>query len=560
MSVPGYPVTYTAHVDTFARDNLPPPEQWPVMMFDRPEVQYPVRLNCGVVLCDDAVREGHGDRIAVYCDAGNWTYAQLLERANRIANVLVHQLGIVPGNRVLLRAPNSPMLLAAWLGVMKAGAIAVTTMPLLRAKELGRIAEKGQIDHALCDSRLLQEISITTAETGRLANTVTWGDGSLESLMDAQPASFINVDTARDDVCLLAFTSGTTGEPKATMHFHRDVLAMADIVGRHLLETAPSDIYVGSPPFGFTFGLGALVVIPLRFRGAAALVEQPSTENLLGAVQKFGATCLFTAPTMYRTFAGLVASYDLRSLKRAVAAGEPLPKATSDAWYARTGIRLIDGIGTTEMIHIFISAKGDDIRPGATGRPLPGYEAVVLDDENRPLPCGQSGRLAVRGPTGCRYLADPRQASYVIDGWNVTGDRYRVDDDGYFWFEARADDVIVSAGYNIAGPEVEAALIAHPAVREVAVVGSPDDQRGQIVKAFVLLQPGYVAGPVLTRELQDFVKQTVAPYKYPRAIEFVEQLPKTPTGKIQRFVLREQELAKSPERTPGRDDYIAPRR
>jgi 2-aminobenzoate-CoA ligase len=320
---------------------------------------------------------------------------------------------------------------------------------------------------------------------------------------------------------------------------------MADVVGRHLLETGPDDVYVGSPPFGFTFGLGALVVFPLRFRGAAALVEQPSPDNLLHAVQKFGGTCLFTAPTMYRNLATLVGKYDLKSLRKSVSAGEPLPKATSDLWHRTTGIRLVDGIGATEMIHIFISAKGDEIRPGATGKPLPGYEAVVLDDEDRPLPRGSSGRLAVRGPTGCRYLADERQKNYVVNGWNVTGDRYRVDEDGYFWFEARADDMIISAGYNIAGPEVESALIAHAAVREVAVIGAPDEDRGQVVKAFVVLQPGYTAGGALAKELQDFVKQTVAPYKYPRAIEFVEQLPKTNTGKIQRFVLRQQEIAKA---------------
>jgi 2-aminobenzoate-CoA ligase len=541
VGVPGYPGAYTSHVDTFARDRLPPPSQWPVLTFERPEVRYPERMNCGVVLCDDAVAEGHGERVAIHSDAAVWTYRQLLEQANRIANVLVRDMGVVPGNRVLLRAPNGPMLAAAWLAVMKAGAIAVTTMPLLRAKELVQIASKAEVRHCLCDARLRDEVRRAAAESPWLAECVTWGDGRLEGLMDAHPATFENVDTSRDDVCLLAFTSGTTGNPKATMHFHRDVLAMADVVGRHLLETSPDDVYVGSPPLGFTFGLGALLVFPFRFRGAAAYVEQPSPDALLGAVQKFGGTCLFTAPTMYRSLAPIASKYDLRTLKRSVSAGEPLPKATSDAWHAATGIRLIDGIGATEMIHIFISAKGDEIRPGATGRPLPGYDAVVLDDADRPLPRGSSGRLAVRGPTGCRYLDDPRQAGYVVNGWNVTGDRYRIDEDGYFWFESRADDMIISGGYNIAGPEVEAALVAHPAVREVAVVGAPDDERGQIVKAFIVLQPGHAPGPETTKALQDFVKATVAPYKYPRAIEFLDALPKTPTGKVQRFVLRQQE-------------------
>ncbi len=544
MSVAVNHGAYSAHVDTYARDHLPPVSQWPVFLFSHPETQYPPRLNCASALLDDAIAEGHAERIALHCDAGTWTYGHLLQQANRIANVLRSDLGVVPGNRVLLRAPNSPMLVAAWFAVMKVGAIAVTTMPMLRTKELQQIVEKAKIDCALCDVRLIEALRETSRITNGLRQTLTWGDGELEALMARQPSTFDNIQTALDDVCLLAFTSGTTGSPKATMHFHRDVLVMADIVGRHLLQTSENDIYLGSPPLGFTFGLGALLVFPLRFRAASVLIEQPSAEALLTGVQKFKATCLFTAPTMYRNLLPMTERGDLSSLRQAVSAGEPLPKATSDAWYAATGIRLIDGIGATEMIHIFIGARGSDIRPGATGKALLGYEAVVLDEQGQPQRRG-SGRLAVRGPTGCRYLDDPRQRDYVIDGWNVTGDRYRVDDDGYFWFEARADDMILSAGYNIAGPEVESALLGHPAVREVAVVGSPDEQRGQIVKAFVVLAPEYQASPALSRELQEFVKSSIAPYKYPRAVEFIAQLPKTQTGKVQRFVLRQQEQENS---------------
>jgi 2-aminobenzoate-CoA ligase len=474
----------------------------------------------------------------------------LLAKANQIAHVLVNDLRVIPGNRVLLRGTNCPMLVAAWLAVIKAGAIAVTTMPLLRAKELGQIAVKAQIDHALCDARLIHEVCATTVETGRLTKVLTWGDGELEGRMACHSTLFTNVDTARDDVCLLGFTSGTTGNPKATMHFHRDVLVMADIVARHLLETSAEDVYVGSPPLGFTFGLGALLVFPLRFRASVALIEQPSPENLLAAVQKYRATCLFTAPTMYKSMMAKVPRYDLTSLRRAVSAGEPLPKSTWELWQAATGIRLIDGLGSTEMMHIFIAAQGEDIRPGSTGRPLPGYEAVVLDEEHRPLPRGSSGRLAVRGPTGCRYLEDERQKTYVVEGWNLTGDRYHIDADGYFWFESREDDMIISAGYNIAGPEVEAALVGHPAVHEVAVIGVPDEERGQIVKAFIVAQPGHTPGAALCRELQDFVKQTVAPYKYPRAVEFVESLPKTSTGKIQRFLLRAAQVKHSAVEAP----------
>ena len=536
----------SAHVDTFARDHLPPASQWPDFRFETPALRYPATLNCGRVLLDDALAEGHGEQIAIVSDTERWTYAELFEHSNRIANVLVADLKVVPGNRVLLRSTNAPMLVAAWLAVVRAGAIAVTTMPMLRAKELAQILTKAEVDIALCDARLLAELEQAGRDTGRVARILTWGDGRLERAMQAHSPRFEPVATASDDTCVIAFTSGTTGMPKATMHFHRDVLAMAEVVGGDLLETAPGDVFAGSPPLGFTFGLGALLAFPLRFRATTALVEQPSPENLLAAIERHGVTCLFTAPTMFRALAGLVAGRKLATLTRSVSAGEPLPAETSELWHAATGLRLIDGIGATEMMHIFISAKGAEVRPGSTGRPLRGYEAVVLDDGGRPAPAGVVGRLAVRGPTGCRYLDDPRQAEYVIDGWNVTGDRYLVDADGYFWFQSRADDMIVSSGYNIAGPEVESALIGHPAVREVAVIGAPDPERGQVVKAFVVLAPGHEPGPQLCRELQDFVKATVAPYKYPRLVEFVEQLPKTPTGKVQRHVLRQQAKVAKP--------------
>ena len=525
-------------MDTFARDRLPPKEQWPRLHFDLPELQYPARLNCATALLDDAIAEGHGERPALLTDAGPISYRELLARANRMANVIV-AAGVMPGNRVLLRGYNGVELFAAWLAVMKAGAIAVTTMPMLRAPELIAIINKARPTLALCDQRLLKELQGAAAQTQGLGTIIGWGDGDLEGRMTEASDRFTNADTASDDVCLLAFTSGTTGQPKACMHFHRDVLAMADVVARHLLKTAPGDVYAGSPPLGFTFGLGALLVFPLRFRAAAVPIEAPSPQTILAAIEKHRVTCLFTAPFAYRALANEVGGRDLSSLTRCVSAGEYLPRDVSDLWHDRTGIRIIDGIGATEMIHIFISAAGDEIRPGATGKPLPGYRACVLDADGQPMPVGSTGRLAVTGPTGCRYLDDERQRDYVLDGWNVTGDIYRVDDDGYFWFVARADDMIVSAGYNIAGPEVEWALLAHPAVRECAVIGAPDPERGTVVKACIVLVPGRAGEAALVRELQDFVKQRIAPYKYPRLIEFVEALPKTATGKLQRKALRQ---------------------
>jgi 2-aminobenzoate-CoA ligase len=524
-------------VDTFAKDRLPPRDQWPRLHFDLPELQYPARLNCATVLLDDAVAEGHGDRAAILTDTGGITYRELLARANRIAQALV-AAGVVPGNRVLLRGYNGPELYAGWLAIMKAGAIAVTTMPMLRTPELAAIIDKAKPVLALSDHRLLAELE-AVALVGGVHKVIAWGNGDLESRMAAASDRFDNANTSADDVCLLAFTSGTTGQPKACMHFHRDVLAMADVVGRHLLATSPDDVYAGSPPLGFTFGLGALLVFPLRFRAATVPIEAPAPAAVLGAVERHGVTCLFTAPIAYRALAGELAGRNLSSLKRCVSAGEYLPKAVSDLWFEKTGLRLIDGIGATEMIHIFISASGDAIRPGSTGKPLPGYRACVLDEEGRELPRGSTGRLAVTGPTGCRYLDDARQRDYVKGGWNVTGDVYRVDEDGYFWFVSRADDMIVSAGYNIAGPEVEWALLAHPAVRECAVIGAADPGRGTVVKACIVLAPGRAGDEALARELQDFVKNRIAPYKYPRIVEFLEALPKTATGKLSRKSLRQ---------------------
>jgi len=528
----------TAHVDTYIRENLPPREQWPELIFDLPELQYPERMNCASILLDDAVDEGHGERIAIYDEAGAWTYRALQSHVNEIANLLAHGMGVVPGNRVLLHGLNDMMLAASWLAVVKAGAIAVTTMPMLRAKELSVIATKAKVDHALCDRRLLDELQEAAAQTGLLQRIRCFGPDGVAVHSGLANDRFTAVATFSEDPCMLAFTSGTSGVPKATVHFHRDILAMSDTVARHLLRTGPTDVHTGSPPLAFTFGLGALLVFPLRFRASTVLLEQPTADNLLRAVERTRATVLFTAPTMYRNLLTKLEAYDLSSLRQCVSAGEALPQSTSDHWWRATGLRIVEGIGSTEMTHIFIGASGDAVRPGSTGKTLPGYRACVLDESHRPLPAGSIGRLAVKGPTGCRYLLDERQSQYVIDGWNVTGDAYRFDEDGYFWFQGRVDDMIVSAGYNIAGPEVEAALLEHAAVQECAVVGKPDAERGYIVKAFVVLREGHCPSSALASTLQDFVKQRIAPYKYPREIAFVGTLPKTPTGKVQRHKLR----------------------
>ncbi len=539
----------TAHVDTFARDNLPPREQWPEFQFDLPELQYPERMNCATVLLDDMVRAGHGSRVAIRAPDGECTYAQLLAQVNRIANVLVRDMGLQPGNRVLLRGPNNPMMAACWFAVFKAGGICVGTMPLLRAKELTEIVNKAQITHALCDKRLEAELKLAQPNCPSLKRICFWysdEENSLDNKCKNQADIFQNVDTSAEDVALIAFTSGTTGKPKGTMHFHRDVIAMCDCFPRSCLKPDKHDIFIGSPPLAFTFGLGGLLCFPLRFGASTALVEKFTPQTLLESIRKFRATILFTAPTMYRALAGIWDNgYDLSSLKKCVSAGEALPAATRQLFKQASGIEIIDGIGATELIHIFISHAPEHAKHGATGHALPGYTATVLDENGRRCAPGQIGRLAVKGPTGCRYLADDRQRNYVQDGWNMTGDAYVMDMDGYFHYQARTDDMIISAGYNIAGPEVEGALLGHPAVAECGVVGKPDEERGMIVQAFVILKKDFPSNDEMKKELQEHVKRNIAPYKYPRAIEFVGALPRTESGKLQRFKLR-NEGAKAP--------------
>jgi 2-aminobenzoate-CoA ligase len=535
-------MTPSAHLDTFARDNLPPRAQWPDFLFGLPELNYPDRMNCVVELLDRRVASGEGHRPCVISPTEILTYAQMAERVNRIANALTRELDVVPGNRVLLRGPNNPMMVAATLAVIKAGGVVVATMPLLRAKEIAYPIAKAKIRLALCDVRLAEEMEKARTQAGDLERVVYWGSDASDALdaLMAKPGyeTFTACDTASDDVCLIGFTSGTTGEPKGTMHFHRDLLATCDSYGRHVLRAQSTDRFIGSPPLAFTFGLGGLVLFPMRIGAATVLLEKAAPDDLLAATAKHRATISFTAPTAYRAMLGKLAEHDISSLRKCVSAGEALPKATFDAWLAATGIKILDGIGATEMLHIFIGSPENEIRPGSTGKPVPGYEARVVDANGEEVPPNTIGRLAVRGPTGCRYLADKRQRQYVQDGWNITGDTYLRDADGYFWYQARSDDMIVSAGYNIAGPEVEAALLAHPAVAECGVVGAPDEERGQIVKAYIVLRAGNTGDAATTKLLQDYVKATIAPYKYPRAIEYVTALPRTQTGKLQRFELR----------------------
>ena len=544
-------MAHSAHIDTFAHDRLPDQAHWPELLFG-PDTTYPERLNCAVALVDDRVAQGDGERPALrWRDGGQQhaiTYAELQALTNRIAHVLVQEMGLVPGNRILLRGPNNLMMAASWLAAVKAGLVTVPTMPLLRAKELKQVIDRAQISAVLCDIRLKDEIE-ACMDTGHaqfcqdLKQVCYFNDTapqSLDTLCANKSPVFEPCDTAADDVCLIAFTSGTTGKPKGCMHFHRDVLAMCDVFPRHVLKPTRDDVFCGTPPLAFTFGLGGLLCFPLRVGACAVLGEKMTPDLLLDTIQAFGATIVFTAPTFYRQMAALARNFDLRSLRMSVSAGEALPDATRTLWRQATGLEMVDGIGGTEMIHVFIASAGADVRPGAIGRVVPGYVACVVDQDMRPVPAGVPGRLAVKGPTGCRYMDDARQTTFVQQGWNMPGDVFTQDADGYFYYQGRNDDMIISAGYNIAGPEVEDGLLQHEAVAECGVVGVADEERGQIVKAFVVLRPGFARDAAMARQLQDFVKLTVAPYKYPRAIEFVDSLPRTETGKLKRYSLREE--------------------
>jgi 2-aminobenzoate-CoA ligase len=537
----------SGHLDTFARDNLPPPDQWPEIRLDG--FDYPEWMNAGVELTDRMVERGFGDNTALIGNGRRRTYKELSDWTNRIAQALTEDYGLKPGNRVLIRSANNPAMVACWLAATKAGAVVVNTMPMLRSGELAKIIDKAEISIALCDTRLMDEL-VACAKESRFLKQVIGFDGTanhdaeLDRVALNKPVRFEAVKTGRDDVALLGFTSGSTGVPKATMHFHRDILIIADAYAKEVLGVTPDDVFVGSPPLAFTFGLGGLAVFPLRFGAAATLLEQATPAKMIEIIETYKATISFTAPTAYRAMlAAMDAGADLSSLRIAVSAGETLPAPVFDEWVAKTGKPILDGIGATEMLHIFISNRLGDSKPACTGKPLAGYEAIVVDDDMNEVPRGTIGRLAVKGPIGCRYLADDRQKDYVRDGWNLTGDSFVEDEDGYFHFAARSDDMIVSAGYNIAGPEVEAALLKHEAVLECAVVGVADDSRGTIVEAHVVLAKGAEAGELMVKILQDHVKAVIAPYKYPRSIIFTETLPKTESGKIQRFRLKQKPSA-----------------
>ena len=526
-------------MDSFVRDRLPPPEAQPEFRFDLPELQYAERFNAAVELIDQAP----ADSIAVINENGSWTYGELKEMSDRIARLLVEEEGLVAGNRVFLRGPNCATMFAAWLGILKAGGVVVATMPILRPLEIATILERAQVSHAIVDSRYIGDFRQGAEQAGTVRSLLRYdgdgGNGELETRIRSVAPAFTPVETHRDDVALIAFTSGTSGRPKGCVHYHRDILAPADAFARHILKPQPGDRWACSAPIAFTFGLGMLLIFPFRFQGMAVTIEQPSPKALLEAVGRFEVTTLATAPTAYKAMLPLLHEADISTLRTCVSAGEHLPAATWQAWTEATGLGIVDGIGATEMMHIFISASGDEIRPGSTGKAVPGYEACVLGEDDNPLPPGEAGRLALRGPTGCRYFDDERQANYVQRGWNLTGDTYRQDEDGYFWYLARSDDMIISSGYNIAAPEVENALLSHSAVQECAVIGVQCEERGQRVKAFVVPCPGFDPEPRLAEALQAHVKQVIAPYKYPRDIQFVEALPKTATGKLQRYALRE---------------------
>lgn len=537
------PPAPSVQTDRFVHDRLPPADQWPQMRYELPELAIAAQANLVDVLFERVEKNGLSQRPFLRSDKITLSYADAHERIQRIAQVLTEDLQLVPGNRVLLRGGNTIGIALAWLGVVKAGLIAVATMPLLRAKELGEVITKSQATVALCDAGLLAELQTAQGLNPVLAHIVPFNSneaGSLAVLAAAKDGKFTPCPTSADDIAMMAFTSGTTGKPKAAVHTHRDILAACEAWPRHVLKATPEDIVMGSPPLAFTFGLGGMLIFPMW---AGASVYYPSIaytpEAMVKLINEVGATICYTAPTFYRQMAAFAKQHGVPTLRTCVSAGEGLPDATRQLWKEATGIEMTDGIGATEMFHIFISAAPDQVRRGAIGKVVPGYTAKVVNDAGQEVPRGTIGKLAVIGPTGCRYLDDVRQANYVKDGWNYPGDAFVQDKDGYFFYQARADDMIITSGYNVGGPEVEDALLKHPAVAECGVIGIPDDERGMVVKAFVVLKPGHASDETTTKLLQDHVKATLAPFKYPRVVAFVSSLPRTETGKLQRFRLRQ---------------------
>lgn len=526
--------------DLFAQDNMPPAHQWPKFI-NEDVVAQKRPFNCAAILLDDAVAEGYGDNIAIYSPEDEWSYKDLLQKSNQIAHILRDDLGLVAGNRVLLRSANNPMLAACWLAVIKAGGIVVTSIAMLRAKEITTIARQSRVTIALCDRRLKDDMEQAAQELDHLSHILYFNDPEgLEARMATKPKNFINHPANCSDIAMIAFTSGTTGKPKAALHSHHAIIAVCETFSKQIVQPTSNDIFSGTPPLGFVYGLGGLLLFPLYARAATVLLEDVRADSLIEAIEKFKVTILHTAPTAYKA---LLEKYDARkfaTIRHCVSAGEALPDHVTQGWLDIAGIRLIDGIGSTELLHIFISVQQPDDPVGTLGKPVPGYEACIVDHEGNPVPVGDVGFLATRGPTGCRYLNDERQTQYVIKGWNVTGDTAKVDGDGFFWYQARTDGMIISSGYNIAAPEVEQTISQHPAVAECAVIGVPDLKRGHIVRAYIVLKDGFKAGNMLVKNIQDFAKQKGAPYKYPRSVKFIKTLPRTPSGKIQHFALREK--------------------
>jgi len=524
--------------DNFAHESLPNQETQPDYTFlDLPQFQRPEMLNCVERLLDNHIKEDRGDRVCIRTFESTWTYQELYEKSNQIAHVLVNDLGLQSGNRVLIRSSNNPIMVACWFAIVKAGGIVVATMPLLRSKELTTIIDCAEISHALCDNDLADEMNLVKSDF--LKKVCFYNNSKLEELMQSKDKTFTNYHSKSDSICLIGFTSGTTGLPKMTAHYHKDILNICEAFPNYSLQPTPNDIFTGSPPLGFTFGLGGLVLFPMYLGASTFLIEKPSPDLLLKAIQEHKITICFTAPTAWRIITTKVNDFDISSLRKCVSAGEALPLKVWEDWYNTTGLKIIDGIGATEMLHIFISSNENNMKPGATGKAITGYEAKIIDANGFEVPINEPGRLAVRGITGCKYLNRiDKQKEYVENGWNITGDIFRKDENDYFWFVARGDDMIISSGYNIAAIEVESVLLTHDDILECAVVGLPDDERGMLVCAHIVLQEKNKATDAMKNRIQHWFKEVAAPYKYPRVIHFVEELPKTETGKIQRFKLK----------------------
>ncbi len=537
----------------------PPRELWPRFGLDFPEArEWPAKLNIAEVLVDDNLKRG--DKPAILYEDRQIKYRELQLMINKFGNAL-KVLDVKPYDRVMLRLPNIPEFIVSSLAVQKLGAVSVPTFTLLKAKELSYIASDCEAKVLITTPSLLEDVEKAKGELKTIRHIVLADakpseveapyiafDYLMDDFKEATGLEPVRVD--QDEVTLLLYTSGTTGPPKGCIHTHRHYLAVADCYAKNVLQAREDDVWGGPPTMAFAYGHTGLICNPLRHGATTSLVGSGRFEpaSMFQLIEKHGISVFYGVPTAYRTMVALKherGKYDFSSLRVCVTAGEPCPPSLYYTIKEFFGCEVLEHMGCTELFNGFISTRFGQVKPGSMGLAVPGYDVRILGDDGNEVKTGEVGHLAVAGPIGIRYWKLPeKQAESVRNGWNHTGDMAYKDEEGFFWFASRSDDIIKTAAYRVSPHEVEEALIKHGAVAEAGVIGVPDLERGQIIKAFIVLKPDHKPSSRLEEELRVFVKDQIAPYKAPKEVEFVKELPKTETGKIRRAELKRKELKK----------------